>query len=125
MTDKASPLALITGVGPGMAAYTEELFGPVASIIPAHDDAHAVSIANDSEFGLGSAVFTRGQTQVLSVATLGPTTNGLASATLNTRRRNDSSRLMSRSPPDRARFFPRTAAIGRDHTMPVPARGGL
>ena len=47
------PPTVLTGVGPGMAAYTEELFGPVASIIPAHDDAHAVAIANDSEFGGG------------------------------------------------------------------------
>lgn len=53
------PVTLLAGVGPGMAAYSEELFGPVAVIIPAADDDDAVRIANDSQFGLGGAVFTR------------------------------------------------------------------
>ncbi|MBX2805475.1 MAG: aldehyde dehydrogenase family protein, partial [Hyphomicrobiales bacterium] len=39
-------------------AYGEELFGPVAAIIPAADEAEAIRIANDSEFGLGSGVIT-------------------------------------------------------------------
>jgi succinate-semialdehyde dehydrogenase/glutarate-semialdehyde dehydrogenase len=42
-----------------MPAYDEELFGPVAAIIPAQDEADAIRIANDSVFGLGAAVFTR------------------------------------------------------------------
>jgi succinate-semialdehyde dehydrogenase / glutarate-semialdehyde dehydrogenase len=62
------PPTVLTDVGPGMAAYTEELFGPVASIIPAHDDAQAVTIANDSEFGLGSAVFTRDRARGIAIA---------------------------------------------------------
>lgn len=62
------PPTVMTDVGPGMAAYTEELFGPVASIIPARDDEHAISIANDSEFGLGSAVFTRDHTKGIAIA---------------------------------------------------------
>jgi succinate-semialdehyde dehydrogenase/glutarate-semialdehyde dehydrogenase len=41
-----------------MPAYDEELFGPVASIIVAKNETDAIRIANDSEFGLGSAVFT-------------------------------------------------------------------
>jgi succinate-semialdehyde dehydrogenase/glutarate-semialdehyde dehydrogenase len=41
-----------------MAAYGEELFGPVAAIIPAVDEADAIRIANDSEFGLGGGVIT-------------------------------------------------------------------
>jgi succinate-semialdehyde dehydrogenase/glutarate-semialdehyde dehydrogenase len=45
-------------VKPGMPAYDEELFGPVASIINARDEQDAVRIANDSIFGLGAAVFT-------------------------------------------------------------------
>lgn len=53
------PPTLLTGVLPGMPAYDEELFGPVASIIVAKDETDAIRIANDSEFGLGSAVFTR------------------------------------------------------------------
>jgi succinate-semialdehyde dehydrogenase/glutarate-semialdehyde dehydrogenase len=42
-----------------MPAYDEELFGPVAAVISARDEADAVRIANDSPFGLGAAVFTR------------------------------------------------------------------
>ncbi|MDF2187925.1 NAD-dependent succinate-semialdehyde dehydrogenase [Paraflavitalea sp. CAU 1676] len=53
------PPTILTNVKPGMPAYDEELFGPVASIILAKDEADALRIANDSEFGLGSAVFTR------------------------------------------------------------------
>jgi len=52
------PVTLLTGVGPGMPAYHEETFGPVATIIPANDLDDAVRIANDTEFGLGAAVFT-------------------------------------------------------------------
>src|SRR5260221_443481 len=43
----------------GMPAFDEELFGPVAAIIAAKDEADAVRQANDSPFGLGAAVFTR------------------------------------------------------------------
>ncbi|MBS1524508.1 MAG: NAD-dependent succinate-semialdehyde dehydrogenase [Bacteroidetes bacterium] len=53
------PATVLTNVKPGMPAYEEELFGPVAAIIVAKDEADAIRIANDSNFGLGSAVFTR------------------------------------------------------------------
>jgi succinate-semialdehyde dehydrogenase / glutarate-semialdehyde dehydrogenase len=53
------PPTVLAGVRPGMPAYEEELFGPVASILAARDEADAVRIANDSIFGLGAAVFTR------------------------------------------------------------------
>jgi succinate-semialdehyde dehydrogenase / glutarate-semialdehyde dehydrogenase len=52
------PPTVLTGVKPGMPAYDEELFGPVAAIMAASDEADAVRIANDSIFGLGAAVFT-------------------------------------------------------------------
>ncbi|ANM30428.1 succinate-semialdehyde dehydrogenase [Acidobacteria bacterium Mor1] len=52
------PPTVLTGVRPGMPAYDEELFGPVAAIIEAQDEADAIRIANDSPFGLGAAVFT-------------------------------------------------------------------
>jgi succinate-semialdehyde dehydrogenase/glutarate-semialdehyde dehydrogenase len=42
-----------------MAAFDEEVFGPVAAIVPARDEEDAVRLANDSPFGLGAAVFTR------------------------------------------------------------------
>lgn len=53
------PATILTKVKTGMPAYDEELFGPVAAIISANDEADAIRIANDSSFGLGSAVFTK------------------------------------------------------------------
>jgi succinate-semialdehyde dehydrogenase / glutarate-semialdehyde dehydrogenase len=53
------PPTVLTDVRSGMPAYEEELFGPVAAIIPAADEADALRIANGTSFGLGAAVFTR------------------------------------------------------------------
>ena len=53
------PPTVLTRVKKGMPAYEEELFGPVAAIIPARDEADAIRLANESQFGLGAAVFTR------------------------------------------------------------------
>ena len=53
------PPTVLTDIKKGMLAYDEELFGPVASIIPAKDEADALEKANDSVFGLGAAVFTK------------------------------------------------------------------
>ena len=53
------PPSVLVDVAPGMPAYDEELFGPVAAVIAARDDADAIRIANDTRFGLGAAVFTR------------------------------------------------------------------
>jgi len=52
------PATILDGVRPGMAAYTEELFGPVASIVRVKDQAEAVRVANDTSFGLGGSVWT-------------------------------------------------------------------
>lgn len=53
------PPTVLGEVKPGMPAYDDELFGPVAAIIRARDEKDAVRIANESVFGLGAAVFTR------------------------------------------------------------------
>jgi succinate-semialdehyde dehydrogenase/glutarate-semialdehyde dehydrogenase len=53
------PATILTQIKKGMPAYDEELFGPVAAIISAKDEADAIRIANDSVFGLGGAVFTK------------------------------------------------------------------
>jgi succinate-semialdehyde dehydrogenase/glutarate-semialdehyde dehydrogenase len=52
------PATVLGDVRPGQPAHDEEVFGPVAAIIEAEDEADAVRIANDSEFGLGSGVLT-------------------------------------------------------------------
>jgi succinate-semialdehyde dehydrogenase/glutarate-semialdehyde dehydrogenase len=53
------PPTVLAGVKPGNAAFDEELFGPVAALIEAKDEADAVRLANATTFGLGAAVFTR------------------------------------------------------------------
>lgn len=53
------PATVLTDVRPGQPAHDDEVFGPVAAIIAAKDEADAIRIANASEFGLGSAVLTR------------------------------------------------------------------
>ena len=53
------PPTVLASVGPGMPAYDEEVFGPVAAVIEAKDEADAIRIANSSEYGLGSGVLTR------------------------------------------------------------------
>jgi succinate-semialdehyde dehydrogenase/glutarate-semialdehyde dehydrogenase len=53
------PATVLTNVRPGVAAFDEETFGPVAAIVEAADEAEAVTLANRSTFGLGAAVFTK------------------------------------------------------------------
>ena len=52
------PASILDAVVPGMPAYEEELFGPVASILRVKDEAEAVRVANDTTFGLGGSVWT-------------------------------------------------------------------
>lgn len=53
------PPTILENVKTGMPAYHEELFGPVAAVIRASDAKNAIEIANDTNFGLGAAVFTQ------------------------------------------------------------------
>jgi succinate-semialdehyde dehydrogenase/glutarate-semialdehyde dehydrogenase len=52
------PPTILVDVVPGMPAYDEELFGPVAAVIRARDASDALRIANDTPFGLGASVWT-------------------------------------------------------------------
>ena len=50
--------SILDRVEPGMRAYDEELFGPVAIVIRAADEDEAIAVANGSRFGLGGSVWT-------------------------------------------------------------------
>ena len=52
------PATVLGNVRPGMPAFDEELFGPVAAVIAAENEAEAIKLANQTPFGLGAAVFT-------------------------------------------------------------------
>ena len=62
------PANVISEVTPEMKIYNEESFGPVVAVIRAADEDEAINIANDSEYGLSSAVFTRDIARGLQVA---------------------------------------------------------
>ncbi|PID59367.1 MAG: succinate-semialdehyde dehydrogenase [Ignavibacteriae bacterium] len=52
------PPTIITNVKQGMPAYSEELFGPVATVIKVKDEEEAIFVANDTMFGLGASLWT-------------------------------------------------------------------
>jgi succinate-semialdehyde dehydrogenase/glutarate-semialdehyde dehydrogenase len=53
------PPTVLADVKPGMPAFDEELFGPVAAIVKAENENDAIRLANQTVFGLGASVFTR------------------------------------------------------------------
>jgi succinate-semialdehyde dehydrogenase/glutarate-semialdehyde dehydrogenase len=50
---------LLDRVKPGVPAFDEELFGPIASIITVKDETEAVALANKNRYGLGASIWTR------------------------------------------------------------------
>jgi len=59
---------VLTDVKKGITVYTEETFGPISAIIPVKDEAEAIEVANDSEFGLGGSVWTADTERGIRVA---------------------------------------------------------
>ena len=62
------PATILADLESGMEAFDEELFGPVASVIKAKDENHAIKLANNSKFGLGSGVITENKERGEKVA---------------------------------------------------------
>jgi len=62
------PATVLADLTPGMPAYDDEIFGPVASIIRARDDEDAMRLANESRFGLGGGIFSRDEDRALKLA---------------------------------------------------------
>lgn len=62
------PPTVLTGVKPGMDAYSEEFFGPVGVVYRVANEDEAIRLANDTPFGLGSYVYTKDPEQAERVA---------------------------------------------------------
>ena len=62
------PATVVDGVTAAMDLYRDESFGPVVAMIRARDEEHAIELANDTDYGLSAAVFTRDIARGLGVA---------------------------------------------------------
>ena len=62
------PASVVVGVTDAMKLYSEESFGPVVAVIRAKDEEDAIAKANDTEYGLSAAVFTKDVARGLTVA---------------------------------------------------------
>ncbi|MEM7269976.1 MAG: aldehyde dehydrogenase family protein, partial [Pseudomonadota bacterium] len=59
---------IVTHVTPDMDIWRDETFGPVAVVVPFRDDAEAVAMNNDTEYGLSSGVITRNEQRAMDIA---------------------------------------------------------
>jgi benzaldehyde dehydrogenase (NAD) len=62
------PATVVDGVTKSMNLYRDESFGPVVAVIRAKDEADAIRLANDTEYGLSAAVFTKDTARGMRVA---------------------------------------------------------
>jgi succinate-semialdehyde dehydrogenase/glutarate-semialdehyde dehydrogenase len=60
---------ILTDIQPGNSAFRDEFFGPVVSFFRVKDEAAAIALANDSDFGLGGSVWTKDEARGKRVAT--------------------------------------------------------
>lgn len=51
-----------------MTAFEQETFGPLAAVIPAKDEGHAIALANNSQYGLGASIWTKDLDKGISFA---------------------------------------------------------
>lgn len=58
LSDSATPSSTAETAVRSSTVWQEELFGPVVCVVPFRDDAHAIELANDSQFGLGASIWT-------------------------------------------------------------------
>ncbi|MBR2657645.1 MAG: NAD-dependent succinate-semialdehyde dehydrogenase [Loktanella sp.] len=59
---------VLADLAPGMPAYDDEIFGPVASVIRAKDDVDAMRLANESRYGLGGGIFCKDEDHAIKLA---------------------------------------------------------
>lgn len=85
---------VLKGVTPAMRIWKEEVFGPVMVVVPFSNDSEAVSLANDSAFGLGSNVFSRDIRRANAIATKLQVTSVIA--TSHSRRANTATNTSKR-----------------------------
>jgi acyl-CoA reductase-like NAD-dependent aldehyde dehydrogenase len=62
------PATVVDRVTPAMRLFREESFGPVVALCRARDETHSIALANDTDYGLSAAVFTRDAARGLRVA---------------------------------------------------------
>ncbi|MBR9864690.1 MAG: NAD-dependent succinate-semialdehyde dehydrogenase [Rhodobacteraceae bacterium] len=62
------PATVLADLKEGMPAFDDEIFGPVASVIRARDDEHAMQLANDSRYGLGGGIFCKDEEHAVKLA---------------------------------------------------------
>jgi succinate-semialdehyde dehydrogenase/glutarate-semialdehyde dehydrogenase len=61
---------ILTGVAPDNPVYNQEIFGPVLTLFPVSDQAEAIKLANDTQFGLGASVYSTDIAHAFAVAKL-------------------------------------------------------
>ncbi len=62
------PPTVLAPVDPGARAVREEIFGPIAAVLPFRDEQEAVALANDTIYGLSGSIWTRDGARALRVA---------------------------------------------------------